>query len=787
MAEVDKENQPPDIQRVEAAKRSETEGVGTDRSSPTTTAKAPLGPASLAFPVEDPDEDRDVLASDGKTLRSKRSVLFYPSAGLAAKSNQQPFSRSAAKRESILALGSIGYLQHLYTKQGIASRNRPLTRGAMTLAIGPAGEAMMSSGAGVTDAPTSDASAHGKVPSSPFAPVLEEEDDGIDLPPSPKAGTLTRPHFLDVARPLEADARALGSLLVADLARLSTAWALSAWIDSDPGVAMIKRFMSQADTQLAAYTEATASSPADLLTIIDITTKAIRSVRSYLLALPQRHQVPLTGPTEPKGRDLYKRQSSFSGVPRPGQFGVPLPTRASEMLRHDTDEATTSTREARQSAPAANAPSSVRDSNMQSVQDADNLGIVRKAALEMLSALKDMEIRYRVQTLDDGTDADMSIPLATSNGNGSATPENRNADEAIASSDIGYLYRTDLRLSDLDKERAVLQGYLQTVSSVLSTATSDVTEGSTEESRLSSSRIGGTRASDGQSQSVHSTIDATFSINLESPEHSTSTGSERHWTVAGLSTAERVSSFMIEHCRACVGQSLSQSRLDQLHRASGELEEMLALLCDGYLVCRVFNEAVRRSDKPWGYISTREMHDLEAEEAALLHKEALRAKQALEADALHFQTRADRKSLSEQDAKVGGTQSQAPWFESNLARRPGWTFRKTENLRVWAAALKLRYQIQTTATRAVAAKPALTAPTYGSLGMGKLALHGRRVASDSYATRGTSVQVAPSKTIDFDPAKVARNQQGWQEMLTTVLIAWIDAVAKEQTLRDTNS
>ena len=76
-------------------------------------------PAPLAFPGEDPNEDRDVLDSDGKTLRSKRSVLFYPSVTLAAKSNQAPFSRSAAKRESILALGSIGYLQHLYTKQGM--------------------------------------------------------------------------------------------------------------------------------------------------------------------------------------------------------------------------------------------------------------------------------------------------------------------------------------------------------------------------------------------------------------------------------------------------------------------------------------------------------------------------------------------------------------------------------------------------------------------------------------------------------------------------------------------
>uniref|UniRef100_V5E7P9 Uncharacterized protein n=2 Tax=Kalmanozyma brasiliensis (strain GHG001) TaxID=1365824 RepID=V5E7P9_KALBG len=172
------------------------------------------------------------------------------------------------------------------------------------------------------------------------------------------------------------------------------------------------------------------------------------------------------------------------------------------------------------------------------------------------------------------------------------------------------------------------------------------------------------------------------------------------------------------------------------------------------------------------------MHDLEAEETALLEKETLRAKEAQEAEATKFQTRASRNSPSEgASISKGGTPQTGAEEGEHRASRPGWTFRKTENLRVWAAALKLRYAIQTTATRA-AVRPVAAAPTYGNLGLGKLNLHGRRVASESHIS--SDISKSSSRTIDFDPVRVARHDAGWQEMLTKLIHAWIDAVAAEQ-------
>ncbi|SPO21821.1 uncharacterized protein UTRI_01314_B [Ustilago trichophora] len=783
MLDADKENFPPVNGDAASAKRP-LSSASTNSSPPTTSTKSALGPASLAFPAQDPDEDRDVLASDGKTLRSKRSVLFYPSASLAAKSNQQPFSRSAAKRESILALGSIGYLQHLYTKQGIANRNRPMTKGAMTLAIGPAGEAMVSNSAGNALDSGSDVSMHGRLASSQIA---EEESEAYspELPPSPKAGSYTRPKFLDLARPLEADTQALRALLVSDLQRLSKSWALSDWIRQEPEVARIQKVLSDSGPQLDSSSAETEPSPVDLLAIIDVTTKAIRSVRSYVLALPQRSKIPTTSPNEPNGRDRYKRQSSFSGVSRPGQIGVPVPTRTSEILHHDLSTDDPSRRDSMLPTPSPNPRSGRRFSNTQSVEDAEVLSTLRKAALEMLSALKDMEERNRVEILGsvgEETEPDVSVKAAkgyTSSMTSSGDPDESSistfAETALRT---GYLYRSDLQIPDLAAERTILQSYLKTVNMVL--PASAASAASVQDNRRpSSSGMSGTPSSE---EAMHSATDVTPSIRLDPAEDLLTTSSQHTWASAGLNTAQRVSGFMIDHCGAGIDQDFDRSRLDRLQNAKNDLRHLLPLLYDGYLLCRAFNEAVRRSDKPWGYISSREMHDLEAEEAALLHKEALRVKQAQEAEALNFQTRTNRRSASEGESGATDTEPQSRSIDQESSTsRPGWTFRRTENLRVWAAALKLRYHIQTTATRATPAKPATTGPTYGSLGMGKLALHGRRAASESYAAT-SSVQHGTSKTLDFDPAKVARKEDGWQEMMTKLLLAWIDAVAEEQSV-----
>lgn len=754
MADADKENCPPVAESTTSSKRPFST-VTVNGSSPPVLADESVVSTPLVFPAEESDEDRDVLASDGKTLRKKRSVLFYPSAGLAAKSNQQPFSRSAAKRDSIMALGSIGYLQHLYTKQGIANRNRPLTKGAMTLAIGRAGEAVISSNAGHINEASPDAATKGQ------SEHVEGEYEPLQLPPSPEAGSYARPKYLDVAKPLEADTQALRRLLAVDLNRLLHAWGLVEWFATNAAVANINAILSD-DMRPTASQEATKTS-VDLLALINVTTKAIRSVRSYVLAFPRRSQVPTASPNEPSGRDRFKRQTSFSGVSRPGQAGVPVPTLTNEILHHNISLDDRLLREKVSSQLASKALDGQK-SDGGGKENQDCLGIIRRAALIMLSALQEMEERNRTEALgaNVGEMGPRSAGFSTdSDGSGSVANS--------ATSGTGYLYRSDLMLSDFAEERKLLQRYLETVDSVMSS----LLVSPHELCRNFSFSDGGARGD----RSIAKTVYATPSIRIDAPTDGRPSETMPTWTSPGFGAAERVSGFMIDHCEPLGGSTL---RISRMRSARNDIQVLLALLSDGYLLCQAFNEAIRRSDRPWGYISMREMHDLEAEEAALLHKQSLRAKQAQEAEATNFQTGSKRKSGTSEDvssADENGNTVTALDFAENAVNRPGWTFRRTENLRVWATALKLRYQLHTTATRASAIKPA-TGPSYGSLGLGKLALHGRRVASESHAASSSSG--SSSKTIDFDPARVARRESGWQQMLITLLLAWIDAVVQEQ-------
>jgi hypothetical protein len=55
--------------------------------------------------------------------KSRRQTAFYPNVNASNKA-QKPFSRSAAKRESVMALGSIEHLQYYFTKTGIAAKKK---------------------------------------------------------------------------------------------------------------------------------------------------------------------------------------------------------------------------------------------------------------------------------------------------------------------------------------------------------------------------------------------------------------------------------------------------------------------------------------------------------------------------------------------------------------------------------------------------------------------------------------------------------------------------------------
>jgi hypothetical protein len=62
-------------------------------------------------------------ASTAAVKKARRQTAFYPNVNSTNKP-QKPFSRSAAKRESVMALGSIEHLQHYFTKTGIAAKKK---------------------------------------------------------------------------------------------------------------------------------------------------------------------------------------------------------------------------------------------------------------------------------------------------------------------------------------------------------------------------------------------------------------------------------------------------------------------------------------------------------------------------------------------------------------------------------------------------------------------------------------------------------------------------------------
>ena len=55
--------------------------------------------------------------------KSRRLTAFYPNMNSSNKP-VKPFSRSAAKRQSVMTLGSIEHLQHYFTKAGIAAKSK---------------------------------------------------------------------------------------------------------------------------------------------------------------------------------------------------------------------------------------------------------------------------------------------------------------------------------------------------------------------------------------------------------------------------------------------------------------------------------------------------------------------------------------------------------------------------------------------------------------------------------------------------------------------------------------
>ncbi|PPQ63658.1 hypothetical protein CVT24_004432 [Panaeolus cyanescens] len=661
--------------------------------------------------------------------KARRQTAFYPNVNSANK-QQKPFSRSAAKRESVMALGSIEHLQHYFTKTGLAAKKSLIDKPHYGLVPAIGGR--------------------GHVPSTPSITTLSD----FELPPSPVVPNPPRQIHLPHVKSHEVDPDSLLPGVIEDVIAAARAWQL---VERQPS---------------SGASSANLETPFDVLDVLKTTTRAIRSTRNYVLALPDES----TGTIRAQFRHpSYK----------------PLHLSAS----------TSSSSNSAQSHAA--------------VKEQDPIVLLRRASLDVLSALRQLEEDCRLPLSDEAYDAQSDGGNSRGVGGGtSSSPSNTtmelgpedshsngatdhihqaqhvDPDASITFSVIqvngryetvpvwedeedtfnldeeeeqekrerwderlvlssGWLYKQDVKLSQLVKERDVVAAYLDMVDEVLfegkpgedgrgwdklsiklqgrassrnkgrRSSSSDV------ENRLRVS-VEPRRVSTGmvnmmQGMSLIEEPEETEEINEEDDDNIVADDELPDWARRSLFAEDklgRVHAFLSAFLPPDLRSTLA---------ASSSRDDFLISLSSGQLLCLAYNSCLRKSKKPWGFINTDSIHDIISLEAS-----------------------------ASADGQEGGKKI--------------WTFRRTDNLRIWASALKLRYSVPIHLPNQVLPKPPIGTPRGTPL---------------SSPTKSGGF-VLPSKanvfSIMFDAGLVARKDPGWDGMLESVLIAWVDKVVEERRL-----
>ncbi|KAH9942802.1 hypothetical protein B0H21DRAFT_779881 [Amylocystis lapponica] len=620
--------------------------------------------------------------------KSRRQIAFYPNMKTANKP-EKPFSRSAAKRESVMALGSIEHLQHYFTKSGIAAETNPLNKphAGMVPAIG-----------GPSNIRTK----------GPFLPKAHD----FDLPPSPAIPQIVQPSFPTFVKTYETDPDSLRPGVIDDLNTVAAGWTLG--LNSEQPTLPVAQ-----DPNLLGVGERHREH-VDVLDLLKSTTRAVRNVRNYLISLPDDSATPRL--------QQYFRPMSLQSLPLPKR-NVSQP-----------------------------------DSPL------DPLSRIRRGALEVLTVLRELEESARLPLEDDAYDAQsdhgsfvdaaavsrgtspsshledatyfdgdtsVSISLVQVGGRQRSIPvwedeaamydmnhlseEEREKrarwDERLVVGG-GWLYRQDVGLADLARERDVVRKYLDTVDSVLFGGARDGQRGWERERermekadrakgrRASSMDVfGNESASRRSSRRVVSTgmLDAMRDLAVtEEPEDMDSITEEDSIDDEDLPDWAKRSTFAedpLGRLHAILVALLPSTLLPLLPMSSSNRTEFLQALSSGQLLCVSYNVGVRRSRKQWGFDG--------------------------------------------QDGDKG---------------KRGWTFRRTDNLRLWAAALKLRYLL-----------PIAHTPTDSPSPAGSPSPSMMRFPS-----------TAGEDSIVFDAPLVARLDSGWDDMLEAAVLKWVDAIVDER-------
>ncbi|CAH7673002.1 hypothetical protein BY996DRAFT_4582295 [Phakopsora pachyrhizi] len=660
----------------------------------------------------------EIRITDSRLSNRSRKAYYTPQ-------NPRQFSSSAAKRNSVMALGSIAHLQHYFVKHGLANRERPSHHKGMVLAI--PGKEMR---------------------------LTEEEIEVFDelpepTPPRPVPPKLNFP--TGRALPDLTDLRSTTREVMSLLDQVCDAWGL---VELASEKNQSEDQSTEKQQQLNG-SDLTVSPTYFIVNLLTITTQAVRSVQKFILTLPDPD---IFSSSTTMGGDLQRRMSQLElstaarpGVSRsilgPSRSSSPNPNQRhssgsspspSSANRTKTDLMKLSLRASfdpfmlfkKRSVSSLNAPQAIRERE-------DPLVALRRMSLDVLGCLKDIELRFRIPgsatpTTNDelfrirpgsegsdsnglgmmpsSTERNLTPPLV-SNENDDCHSSTSNSTGLILPS-LSWEYRNDVGLKDVRGEALVIKNWLECVDGILegveiinentyshtmsrfkglsfqssknskgngigSNSTTSSTKNPTEivvtdDSSNPNSRENAYFSEEDQNEENLSDFeeedlpdwarnDRFVLIEQEQQEIDTSTRKKGRRRMLKEARKRRERDLKLERLFSCLVYHLPAEVLIHLnppHGEDGSRYKFWDSLSDGTLLCLAYNVALRQSKRPWGFIPVESIHDMiNLNSNETVHQPS--------------------SSNSEQKRVVVGL-----------------TFRRMENLRFWAAALKLRYLIK---------------------------------------------------------------------------------------------
>ncbi|CAE6447953.1 unnamed protein product [Rhizoctonia solani] len=700
------------------------------------------------------DEPSELPDSDA-LKKSRRQPAIYPNT---LRATPKPFSRSAAKRESVMALGSIEHLQHYFTKTGLQSKHRPMTRN--TGLVPAIGGKHVRAASSVTSIP--------ELPPSPMVPISS-----------------TRIPFVHLPKTYHVDPAQLKPGVIRDLKAVEQAWRITPELTPDASPSL---------------DPSNSSTKFDVLDTLRITAHAIRTVRDYVVSLPDDHPTH-TG----KGLGVY-RSPVFSAPGTKKDPVVQMNLGVQSLASVLAGSIPASPGRGRVVSPTPSigsvpgSPSKPRPSTGTGVstqpfpsRPEEPIALVRRAALEVLIALRSLEEKSRVadssatpeqpsssmlsaqpqdqhsassrsntpaflSTSGDEADKDsatsfsqaqsQNLPrLRTPTGASTETVlvHGRGAVQVWSESDEedlfadepekkevwderlvlggGWLYRQDLSSTETQEAKSAVERYLDIVDAMLFRGKGAGKRGWDRDRRRSrKSELASGSETPATSSVMSDSEDEVASRRVSEAMRYLSVLGEREEGILeedeeeegegedGLPDWASVEPFggdLIGRTTSLIRYLLPPTLSSHIPPAPTR-ETLLNVLSDGHLLCAAYNSGVRKSKKAWGFINASSIHET---------------------------------ALATNEEKVSGS----------------WTFRRKENLGLWAAALKLRYVID------IVPAEHTTAPT--------------RHFHQAPQQQQVQVQYAPNQ---FSPIVVAKHEPGWEDMLERAIWEWVNAVVTER-------